>query len=149
MSDTKDTNPKDISAVTVGKVPLGLFPDTARVAGAMAMLEGACKYGAYNYRIMGIRTSVYLDAIDRHLVSFRNGEVIDPDSGLPHLWKALASIAVLIDATETGLVTDDRPPSAPIQTMLAERQGDVVRIRSKHSDKDPHHYTIHDIPAKA
>ena len=41
------------------------------------------------------------------------GEDIDPDSGLPHIVKCLASLVVLRDAQINGKLTDDRPPSSP------------------------------------
>lgn len=145
-SNWKDTNPKDAAAAVQGKVPLGLFPDTARIAGAMSMWEGANKYGQYNYRVVGVRASVYLDALDRHVTAYRNGEDIDPDSGLPHTWKALACLAVLIDANACGMLTDDRPPKAPVAEMLKGLQESVQDIRERLEDYDPHQYTIADTP---
>lgn len=140
----KETNPKDIAAAVAGRVPMGLFPDTARIAGAMSMWEGACKYGGYNYRIAGVLYSVYLNALDRHIAALRNGEDIDAKSGLPHLWKALACLAVLIDAQECQMLTDDRPPRAPVAEMLERLEGSVREIREKLKDHNPHQYTIAD-----
>ena len=79
----KDTNPKD--AIGVTKIDMGLVPDSAIVAEALAFSEGALKYGRYNWRIAGVRSSVYHAALLRHLSRWWNGEDADPDTGVPHL----------------------------------------------------------------
>lgn len=142
----KETNPKDRAAMLAGRVPLGVFPSTARVAGSMAMWEGACKYGRYNYRIAGVLASVYYDALERHMEAWWNGEDIDPDSDLPHLWKALACVAILIDAQACDMLTDDRPPSAPVADMLGDLKQTVRNIAERLSEYDPKQYTIEDRP---
>lgn len=77
----------------------------------VAMLEGARKYGRHNYRVSGVRASVYYDAaVNRHMGPWWEGENIDPDSGLSHVTKAIASLTVLRDAMIRGKMVDDRPP---------------------------------------
>lgn len=107
----KDTNPKD--AVGTAKVPFSTIP--GRVVGevGLAMMEGALKYGRHNYRVAGVRASVYLDAAVRHLGAFWEGQDIDPDSGLPHVVKAIACCVVLRDSQIQGNWVDDRPPPTP------------------------------------
>lgn len=110
--ETKDTNPKD--AIGVSKVPFWVVP--WRIIGelSLALLEGALKYGAYNWRVAGVRASVYMSATVRHMADFWEGEDIDPDSGLSHVTKAIASLTVLRDSMLHGNWVDDRPPkSAP------------------------------------
>jgi len=75
-----------------------------------AMLEGACKYGRHNYRVVGVRSSVYYDAAMRHLMAWWEGQDIDPDSGCSHIVKAIAGLTVLRDTELNGMMTDDRPP---------------------------------------
>lgn len=106
----KNGNPKD--RLAAGRLDLGLFPVIANAYGALAMTEGALKYGAYNWREpgKGVRTSVYYAACRRHLDKYLSREWEDPDTGVPHLASALACIAILIDAHETNCLTDDRPP---------------------------------------
>lgn len=108
--DRKPTNPKD--AVGSSKVPYSLVP--AQVTGevAIALLEGACKYGAGNWRAAGVRASIYLDAAARHLAAFREGQDIDPASGLSHVTKAIAGLVVLRDSMMQGNWVDDRPIAA-------------------------------------
>lgn len=143
--NTKPSNPKDIAAAVAGRVPVDLFPDTATIAGAMAFWEGANKYGQYNWRVAGVLASVYSKAVRRHLYAWWNGQDTDPDSGLPHLWKALACIAVLIDAESCGLLTDDRPPSAPVHEMLEDLKTRVNDIAERLTEYEPHQWTQKDL----
>ncbi len=108
---TKDTNPKD--AVGGSKPPLSGIPGPVLFEVGAALLEGALKYGRHNYRVAGVRASVYYDAALRHLIRWWEGENNDPDSGLSHITKAIASLVVLRDAQMNGMVTnDDRPPQS-------------------------------------
>lgn len=107
----KPTNPKD--ALGVKKVPLHCVPSVPLFEIGLAMMEGGRKYGAHNYRSMGVRMSVYYDAVMRHLIAWWEGEDIDPDSGLHHVIKAIASLFVLRDSMVMGNCEDDRPIKYP------------------------------------
>lgn len=111
LSERKPTNPKD--ALGIKRFAFSVIPMQVIAGIGLAMLEGALKYGRHNYRAIGVRSSVYFDAAMRHLVRFWEGEDIDPDSGLHHLDKALASIVVWRDAIYVGKLNDDRPPAVP------------------------------------
>ena len=76
----------------------------------LAMLEGDRKYGGHNYRVAGVRASVYYDALMRHMMAFWEGEDTDSESGLSHVTKALSTLFVLRDAMLNDMWTDDRPP---------------------------------------
>lgn len=108
---TKDTNPKD--AIGVKKVPSSTRSAAVDAEVGVGMLEGAMKYGRHNYRVSGVRASVYFDATKRHLDSWWEGEDIDPDSGLSHITKAICSLYVLRDAMINEKMVDDRPPRIP------------------------------------
>lgn len=110
-SQLKDTNPKD--AVGVKKAPVSTISGPVIAELGVAMLEGARKYGRHNYRVSGVRASVYRDATWRHLTKWWEGEDIDPDSGLNHITKAIASLSVLRDAMIFDKWVDDRPPALP------------------------------------
>jgi hypothetical protein len=136
----KPSNPKDI--VGSRKAPLSVVPFPVIAEVGVGMLEGAVKYGRHNYRAVGVRGSVYYDATMRHLGSWWEGEDIDPDSGLSHITKAIASLVVLRDAMMRGMLTDDRPPpSAPFYPDLNAKAGEII---DRHSDKSPKHYTKDD-----
>lgn len=136
----KPTNPKD--ACGIRKAPLSVVPMNVVAEIGVAMLEGASKYGRHNYRGVGVRASVYFDATMRHLIDWWEGVDLDPDSGMSHITKALASLTVLRDAQMQGMCTDDRPPrSASFYPGLNTAAGVII---DKHADKDPKHYTIED-----
>jgi hypothetical protein len=108
---TKETNPKD--AVGVRKVPGHVIPARVVAESGLALLEGARKYGSYNWREAGVRASVYYDAVvTRHLGAWWEGQDTDPDSGLSHVTKAIAGLMVLRDSMMHGNWTDDRPIAA-------------------------------------
>src|SRR5437879_6154887 len=93
----KDTKPKD--AMGMKKVPFSTISAPVMAELGVAMLEGALKYGRHNYRVIGVRASVYYDAVmARHMPCWWEGEDEDPDSGLSHVTKAIASLVVLRDA---------------------------------------------------
>lgn len=127
----KETNPKD--AVGVRKAPLSTVPAGVLMELGVAMLEGARKYGRHNYRVAGIRASVYYDGTMRHMMDWWEGVDIDPDSGISHITKAIAGLVVLRDAMMNDKWTDDRPPRLPAFWLasLNARTGDVI-------DKHPH-----------
>ncbi len=111
MPKTKPTNPKD--ALGIKKVPLHCVPSAPLLEVGLAMMEGGRKYGAHNYRDMGVRISTYYDAVMRHLIDFWEGEDIDPDSGVHHLVKAMACLFVVRDSMYMGNCDDDRPNRYP------------------------------------
>ena len=108
----KETNPKD--AVGIKKAPITTVSGAVLAEIGLAMMEGARKYGRHNYRVSGVRASVYRDAAWRHLNAWWEGQDIDPDSGLNHISKALACLTVLLDAMIMNNWTDDRPPPVPV-----------------------------------
>ncbi len=134
-NSVKDTNPKD--AVGTKKTPLSTVPSGPLMELGLAMLEGARKYGRHNYRQAGIRGSVYYDAVMRHMMQWYEGEDIDPDSGLSHITKAIATLVVLRDGMIRDMWVDDRPPkmSEDWLKLLNEKAGDIIE---KYPDaKDP------------
>ena len=139
-SGSKPTNPKD--AIGIRKAPLSTLPMNVVAEMGAAMLEGAAKYGRHNYRGVGVRASVYFDATMRHMISWWEGEDLDPDSGLSHITKAMVSLAVLRDAMMQSKCEDDRPPrSTPFYPALNDNAGAVL---DRHADKNPKHWTIKD-----
>lgn len=110
-SVSKDTNPKDF--VGIKKAPLSTVSGPVLMELGLAMLEGARKYGRFNYREKGVLASVYYDALQRHMIDWYEGEDLDPDSGLSHVTKAIATLCVLRDAMIQGKFKDDRPPKSP------------------------------------
>lgn len=66
------------------KLPLDLL-DPLALEGLAAVLQfGAKKYAAHNWR-GGISWSRLLAALLRHTFAILRGELVDPESGLPHV----------------------------------------------------------------
>jgi hypothetical protein len=124
MSEDK-TNPKDLLGVK--KVSTFVFPSAAHLHGSHAMMYGAKLYGPYNWREKKVKASIYLDALERHVTSWKEGEEVAQDSGVHHLGHALACIAIIIDAMETGNLLDDRPPHGEGTLKLLARLNDAIK----------------------
>jgi hypothetical protein len=117
----KDTNPKD--AVGSRKLPWHIIPWRVMPGVVLAFFGGALKYRAFNYRIAGVRATVYADGILRHLTRFMEGEDYDPDVKgykhedpskgvlIHHLDELIAGAMVLRDSILAGNWTDDRAPA--------------------------------------
>lgn len=131
---TKDTNPKDAIGSTkppVANVPLSVISEVG-----MALAEGQWKYGGYNWRVIGVRASVYWDATFRHMKAFWEGEDTDPDSQLSHVTKAISALMVLRDAMIQENWTDDRPPrSKQTPTQVSDQYKQMLeRLKSLQPD---------------
>lgn len=141
-ASTKPTNPKD--AIGSDKLPLHLWPETATAMGCLGLLDGALKYGRANFRAIGVRATIYVDAAKRHLNAWLEGEDADRDSGLPHLAHALACLAILVDAQAAGKLTDDRQIAGGYRALVERLTPHVARLKAHHAGKNPRHYTIRD-----
>lgn len=115
-SKANTTNPKDLVGST--KVSMSKFPAVAIVHGAHAMMDGAMKYGAYNWRAKQVQADIYVDAALRHLAAWFEGEELAQDSGVHHLGHAIACCAILLDAQETGNLIDNRPVNEKSRLVL-------------------------------
>ncbi len=121
---TLGTNPKDI--LGVAKVSISKIPPSALIHEALAFMDGAKKYDAYNWRKNKVIAHIYVDAALRHISSWFDGEEIAEDSGVHHLGHARACLAILIDAMETGNLVDDRP--------IAGVTGEIIK---RYTNKSP------------
>ncbi len=143
-TDMKPTNPKD--ALGILKTPTSVIPSGVIAELGVAMLEGALKYGRHNYRVIGVRASVYYDATSRHITAWWEGEDDDPDSQLSHITKAIASLTVLRDAMLRDNWVDDRPPrmkdgwlntlNAKVKALIAKYPNPVPPYTEKANDQN-------------
>lgn len=144
-SEQKPSNPKDL--IGSDKLPLHLWPQVATAYGSLGLLDGMLKYGRANFRAIGVRASIYKDALDRHMGAWFEGEDNDPDSGLPHLAHALACLAILVDAESSGKLTDDRQYPGGYRQTMTELTPHVKRLKALRAAAAPErHYTIQDDP---
>lgn len=133
----KATNPKD--AIGSTKLALDLVPDTMEVFAALAFTEGATKYGSMNWRVAGVRASIYMAAAKRHMKKYWNGEWEDPKTKVPHLASAMACMAIILDAGVVGKLTDDRPPQADLSSLIDGLESTVKHLKELHADHHPKH----------
>lgn len=103
------TNPKDLLGEK--KVSFTKLPAVAIAHAAHAMMNGAVKFGSYNWREKKVQAEIYIDAAMRHITAWNEREECASDSGVHHLGHAIACLAILLDAQETGNLVDNRPPS--------------------------------------
>lgn len=135
MAPVTVENPKD--AVGSLKASMSAVPVVVLAELGVAMMEGARKYGRHNYRAADIRASVYFDAVMRHMMAWFEGEDIDPDSGLSHVTKAIASLVVLRDGQVNSNIIDDRPPPVK-EGWMTELNKKASALAEKYPNpKDP------------
>jgi hypothetical protein len=136
-SKANTVNPKDLVGDT--KVSFSKLPMVAVAHGAHAMMDGAKKYGAFNWRAKRVKASIYVDAAMRHLTAWFEGEETALDSQVHHLGHAIACCAILLDAQETGNLVDDRPVTdtsrATLSRVMARLQGIIKDRAAKEAAK--------------
>lgn len=135
MSLTKQSNPKD--AIGITKSPLSTIPTQVLHETGLAMLEGALKYSKFNYRVAGVRYSVYYDAVQRHLSAFNEGQDNDPDSDISHITKAIAGLIVLRDGMLNDKWEDDRPPKPKNPNWMEELNIKTKNLLDKYPNPKP------------
>ena len=139
---TKDTNPKDAAATT--RIPLALCSYIAKAHWSLAQFAGMLKYGAWNWRSAGVRSSVYISALQRHIDAYASGEEADPIDGTHHLGNIMACAAILLDAQAAGKLVDDRPPSVDIRATYGALEKLAAKLIAQYADRKPRNYTIAD-----
>lgn len=128
QSKALNANPKDLFGAR--KVSLSKLPAVAVAHAAHAMMDGAGKYGAYNWRDKAVIASVYVDAAKRHVDNWFEGQRVAGDSEVHHLGHAIACMAILLDAEATGNLIDDRPEGNEVaDRVFAEIAGILERRR--------------------
>lgn len=68
-----------------GKLRWSLLPWKGVEWIVRVMEYGAMKYSAHGWRHLPDAKERYLEALTRHMVEIHKGNIIDPESGLPHL----------------------------------------------------------------
>lgn len=115
---SEGVNPKD--KIGASKLDFSLIPTSAKVQLALALMDGATKYGPYNWRVEPVQILTYLAAAERHLESFKEGEDTAADSLVHHLGHVMACCSILIDAISQGTVIDNRPINGQGAKLIAE-----------------------------
>lgn len=121
-----DGNPK--TAAGMKKPDVSVIPPAGILHLATAMMNGAAKYGPFNWREKNISTRPYIAAAMRHLLSYLDGEEFSQDTiaaGVPvhHLGHVMACCAIVLDAYELGSLNDNRPLAGPSGDMIEHFNG--------------------------
>lgn len=124
-------NPKDLIGST--KVSITKLPFAGVIHGAHGMMDGAEKYGPYNWRDKKVICSIYVDAAMRHFMDWFQGQEQAKDSKVHHLGHAIACASILLDAQETGNLIDDRPVCGDPDMIdrLLDRISETIKQRQK------------------
>lgn len=142
--ETKPSNPKD--AIGSKKLMMHLVPSTVEIYAALGFTEGALKYGKFNWRVAGVRFSIYLDAMKRHIAKLENGQWADPITHVPHIASIICCAGIVADAHEFGMLIDDRA----FNCMKADEYAAMIdgtsqiadHLREVFKDFSPEQFTI-------
>lgn len=91
-----------------GKPRLSLIPTRANMMEAAVWTFGAEKYGADNWR-KGMSYQSVLDSMGRHYEALKAGQLIDPETGLPHAAHIKCNASMLIEFEITHPELNDLP----------------------------------------
>jgi hypothetical protein len=80
-----------------GKLEYGLLPPLALEETVKVLTFGAQKYERDNWQKVGDAKRRYFDALQRHVWAWKQGEQIDPESGIHHLAHAMCCLMFLYE----------------------------------------------------
>jgi hypothetical protein len=106
------------------KLRMSLYPIEVIDEDLKVLEFGAKRYGEYNWR-KGMAWTRLWDAMWRHLRAVREGEFVDPDSGLSHLAHARVSAAFLFEYIRLGIGVNDLRGN--VEDVEAPSSGDGTR----------------------
>ena len=130
---TKSPNPKDLQGIK--KPPLNLVPSAGDYYAALAFLDGALKYGPFNWREYPVKASIYVAAARRHINDWFDGQEFAEDTGVPNLGGAIACLFILCDVSVYGNLIDDRPKSCPTSKLHEEFKPIIDRLFAQYRER--------------
>ncbi len=91
-----------------GKAPLSFILDAPKAIAAQAQVMefGAKKYSRGNW-LKGFPKEEIIDSLLRHLTAYNNGELLDEESGLPHVGHILCNATFLAELELRGDYSDE------------------------------------------
>lgn len=115
-------NPKELAGSL--KAPIWqVLPRWVMLLVGRVMQVGAAKYGAFNYRESNVWAMTYVDAIERHMQLWQDGEDDDPETGVSHLAHVMAGCAILLDTQANNRLGDDRQKTGLVRKALTLLDG--------------------------
>jgi hypothetical protein len=115
-------NPKEIAGAKKPAI-WQVMPRWVILLAGRVMSVGAAKYGVFNYRDSNVSAMTYVDAIERHMQLWQDGENDDPETGVSHLAHVIAGCAILLDAQANGTLGDDRQKTGMARKTLNMLEG--------------------------
>lgn len=130
-----DGNPKTL----FGSVKPGIWyvPPGPLFLTSLVHLQGALKYGHYNWRDDPVSASTYIDAAIRHILDWQSGIENASDTKLHNLSHASACLNIVMDAQLSKTLIDDRKKSDHgynLEELLESLKPTVARIRNEWAD---------------
>lgn len=101
------SNPAEAARFDKGKLRMELVPAVAMEALARVFGNGADKYGDFNWQ-KGLPWLQPYASCMRHMLAWWEGEDNDQESGLPHLYHALANVTMLLEYAKKRKGRDNR-----------------------------------------
>jgi hypothetical protein len=123
-------------AIGATKTPLALIPPYAMEQTAWVHKLGSEKYGPFNWRATGVCATTYVAAIMRHLNAWRDGEDLDPESGISHIAHVACSCNILLDAQNCDMLQDDRYRKPEQPKDMAALYGFQVEARPPENEME-------------
>jgi hypothetical protein len=111
-----DNNPK--TRFGLAKPSMAVVSPISLLHLMKAMMDGARKYGPFNWRQNSVSAGIYYSAAMRHLMAWFSGEDYAEDSGVHHLGHVMACCNIILDAQANGNLIDDRPRSEAFSELL-------------------------------
>lgn len=90
------------------KLRWDLVPPDAMQLVVAVLTYGAAKYADRNWEV-GMDHSRLVGACERHMQAVKMGELLDPDTGLPHVGHAVCSLMFLLAYQLRGIGNNDLP----------------------------------------
>lgn len=101
-----------------GKLDLTLIPPVLLEETARVLMHGAAKYDRGNWAKVPDADLRYAAALYRHFLAWLRGEIVDPESGRPHLAHMSCCIAFLLAFAEAGRESSGWRVEVPHQLEL-------------------------------
>ncbi len=107
ISDNNSSEKGTAKRFDSGKPRFSLIPAYPLEQVAKVLTMGAVKYGDRNWE-KGMKWTRCIDSLERHLNAFKQGELNDEESGLPHLAHVCVNSMFLLQFEKTYPEGDDR-----------------------------------------
>lgn len=96
----------DFLKFDTNKPRMALVPSSLQTSVAEVMTYGAKKYKVNNWRKVKSQEP-YINALERHLAAYKNGETHDKESGLSHMAHIACNAAFLLELSTLPIIQED------------------------------------------